>query len=339
MTERAHLLELTGVRKRFAGSVALDDVNFDLRPGEVHVLFGENGAGKSTLINIITGSVSSDAGEYRLPGGGLASVFQEFSLAPDLNVAENLFLGREPNRRTFLNARAMRRVAGEFLASLRFNVPAEALVARLSRAERQMVEIAKALMDPKARIMIFDEPTASLTDADAEKLFAVIADLKRRGVGVIYVSHRMREIRRLADRITVLRGGRLVATVSADGVTESQLVELMVGRPIGDLYPTIGHRPAEVRLAVEGLSSKDGRVREASLTVRAGEVVGLAGLVGCGKGEVGRLVFGLDAIAGGRVIVNGRPVARPAPRAMLRAGVCYFPADRGRDGLAFNRPV
>ena len=352
MTERAHLLELTGVRKRFAGSVALDDVNFDLRPGEVHVLFGENGAGKSTLINIITGSVSPDAGEYRLAGAvvsrmtprlardsGLASVFQEFSLAPDLNVAENLFLGREPNRRTFLNARAMRRVAGEFLASLRFNVPAEALVARLSRAERQMVEIAKALMDPKARIMIFDEPTASLTDADAEKLFAVIADLKRRGVGVIYVSHRMREIRRLADRITVLRGGRLVATVSADGVTESQLVELMVGRPIGDLYPTIGHRPAEVRLAVEGLSSKDGRVREVSLTVRAGEVVGLAGLVGCGKGEVGRLVFGLDAIAGGRVIVNGRPVARPAPRAMLRAGVCYFPADRGRDGLAFNRPV
>ena len=351
MTEGAHLLELAGVRKRFAGSVALDDVNFDLRLGEVHVLFGENGAGKSTLINVITGNVSPDTGEYRLAGAlvphmtprlardsGLASVFQEFSLAPDLDVAENLFLGREPNRGTFLNARAMRRAASEFLARLRFDVPAEALVARLSRAERQMVEIAKALMDPKARIVIFDDPTASLTDADAEKLFAIIADLKARGVGVIYVSHRMREIRQLADRITVLRGGRLVATVPADGVTESQLVELMVGRPIGDLYPAIRQRPAEIRLAVEGLSSKDGRVRAVSLNVRAGEVVGLAGLVGCGKGEVGRLVFGLDAIASGRVTIDGHAV-RPAPRAMLRAGVCYFPADRGRDGLALNRPA
>jgi ribose transport system ATP-binding protein len=352
MIESAHLLELSGVHKRFSGSIALEDVSFDLRAGEVHVLFGENGAGKSTLINVITGNVLPDAGAYRLSGmaiprmtprlardSGLASVFQEFSLAPDLTVAENLFLGREPSRATFLNARALRRTAVEFLTKLRFDVPAEALVRRLSRAERQMVEIAKALMSSNARIVIFDEPTASLTDADAEKLFAIIADLKRRGVGVIYVSHRMREIRQLADRITVLRGGRLVATVPADGVTESQLVELMVGRPIGDLYPTINHRPAEIRLAVESLSSKDGRVRDVSLNVRAGEVVGLAGLVGCGKGEVGRLVFGLDAIAGGRVTIDGRAVSKPTPRAMLRAGVCYFPADRGRDGLALNRPV
>jgi ribose transport system ATP-binding protein len=352
MADGAHLLRLTGVRKRFAGSVALDDVNFDLRQGEVHVLFGENGASKSTLINVITGNVSPDAGKYQLAdadvsrmtprlarASGISSVFQEFSLVPDLTVAENLFLGREPNRAAFVNARIMRRTAAEFLARLRFEVPVDALVGRLSRAERQMVEIAKALMDPKARIAIFDEPTASLTDTDSEKLFAIIADLKARGVGVIYVSHRMREIRRLADRITVLRGGRLVATVLADGVTEGQLVELMVGRPIGDLYPMIRHRPAEVRLAVERLSSKDRRVRDVSLNVRGGEVVGLAGLVGCGKGEVGRLVFGLDVIAGGRVTIDGKAVVRPAPREMLRAGVCYFPADRGRDGLALNRPV
>ena len=352
MADGAPLLRLTGVRKRFAGSVALDDVNFDLHPGEVHVLFGENGAGKSTLINVMTGNVSPDAGEYRLADNhvshmtprlardcGIASVFQEFSLVPDLNVAENLFLGREPNRAAFINARIMREAAGEFLARLRFEIRVDALVGSLSRAERQMVEIAKALMDPKARIAIFDEPTASLTDADAEKLFAIIADLKTRGVGVIYVSHRMREIRRLADRITVLRGGRLVATVPADGVTEGQLVELMVGRPISDLYPVIRHRPAEIRLAVEHLRSKDGRVRDVSLNVRAGEVVGLAGLVGCGKGEVGRLVFGLDAIAGGQLTINGQAVVRPAPREMLRAGVCYFPADRGRDGLALNRPT
>jgi ribose transport system ATP-binding protein len=352
MTDGGELLRLTGVRKRFGGSLALDGVDFDLQPGEVHVLFGENGAGKSTLINIITGNVSPDAGRYRLADAevarmtpklardsGIAAVFQEFSLIPDLSVVENLFLGREDNRFTILNARAMRTAAAAFMTRLGFGIPVDANVGRLSRAERQMVEIAKALMRENARILIFDEPTASLTDADAETLFAIIRDLKARGIGIIYVSHRMREIRRLADRITVLRGGRRVATVPADGVTEGQLVELMVGRPVSDLYPAIRHRPAGVRLAVERLSSKDGRVRDVSLTVRAGEMVGLAGLVGCGKGEVGRLVFGLDAIAGGQVLVDGKPVVRPAPRDMLRAGVCYFPADRGRDGLALNRPV
>ncbi len=352
MTDPADLLRLTGVRKRFGGSLALEDVDFDLRSGEVHVLFGENGAGKSTLINVITGNVQPDAGRYVLGGtemarmtpklarrSGIAAVFQEFSLAPDLSVADNLFLGRERSRLGVMNAAAMRRVAAEFLAELGFGVPATALLGRLSRAERQMVEIAKALMDREARILILDEPTASLTDADAESLFTIIGRLKARGIGIIYVSHRMREIRRLGDRITVLRGGRRVATVAADGVTEGQLVELMVGRPISDLYPTIHHRPTKVRVSVEDLGSQDGRVRKVSLTVRAGEVVGLAGLVGCGKGEVGRLIFGLDAIATGRVEVDGQAIVRPIPRDMLRRGVCYFPADRGRDGLAPNRPV
>jgi len=352
MADGGHLLRLTGVRKRFGGSLALDGVDFDLRSGEVHVLFGENGAGKTTLINVITGNVSPDAGRYRLASAevarmtpklardsGIAAVFQEFSLVPDLSVADNLFLGREDNRLTLMKRRAMREAAAAFMTRLGFGIPVGAIVGRLSRAERQMVEIAKALMNADARILIFDEPTASLTDADAEKLFAIIRDLKARDIGIVYVSHRMREIRRLADRITVLRGGRLVATVPAGGVTEAQLVELMVGRPISDLYPAIRHRPADVRLGIERLSSKDGRVRDVSLTVRAGEVVGLAGLVGCGKGEVGRLIFGLDALAGGRIVVDDKPMPRPVPRAMLRAGVCYFPADRGRDGLALNRPV
>ncbi len=187
MADSGRLLWLKGVRKRFGGSLALEDVDFDLRPGEVHVLFGENGAGKSTLINVITGNVSPDAGDYRLAGAeaprmtprlardlGIASVFQEFSLVPDLSVAENLFLGREPNRATFVNSRRMRDAAAQFMTQLRFDVAVDAIVNRLSRAERQMVEIAKALMDATARIFIFDEPTASLTDADAEKLFAII---------------------------------------------------------------------------------------------------------------------------------------------------------------------
>lgn len=346
------MLELTGISKRFGASQALDGVDFELRPGETHVLFGENGAGKSTLINIIAGTLKPDAGRYRLNGrdlasmtpqlaraSGIAAVFQEFSLAPDLTVAENLFLGREEHRFGFVTKNAlMRREAGLFLKSLGFDIDAGARVGDLSRAQRQMVEIAKAFYG-ESRILILDEPTASLTDSDADGLFAIIDSLKRNGVGVVYVSHRMREIRQLADRVTVLRGGRKVATVAGAGVTETQLVEMMVGRPVSDLYPSVRHRPAATVLEASRLSSLDGRVRDVSIKLRAGEIVGLAGLVGCGKSEVGRLIFGIDPLSGGEIQLNGAPISSPTPRAMLRQRVCYFPADRGIEGLAMNRPV
>ena len=351
MANDRKLLDLTGITKRYGPSLALDGVDFDLVPGEIHVLFGENGAGKSTLINVITGNVQPDAGGYQLAGetiegmtpqgarlSGIAAVFQEFSLIPDLTVEQNLFLGRERKVRGFLKHAAMREEARAFVDGLGFDIPLNRLVEDLPRAQRQMVEIAKALFD-KAGIMILDEPTASLTDTDADKLFRLLAGLKAQGVGIVYVSHRMREIRQLADRVTVLRGGRKVATVAGSGVTEAQLVEMMVGRPVGDLYPKIAHAPGKIMLEVAGLSNADGRVRDVSLKVRAGEIVGLAGLVGCGKGEVGRLVFGLDTISGGRVFIHGNGTKVSSPAAMLRNGVCYFPADRGTDGLAPNRPI
>ncbi len=348
--ETTPLLRLRQVTKSYGAFRALDGVDFDLAPGEVHVLFGENGAGKSTLINIITGNTGFEDGEYAFLGrsaaglapqtlraAGIAAVFQEFSVLPDLTVEENLFLGREIRRGPFLDKAAMRRRAAELLADLRFDIPVTALVDTLSRPERQMVEIAKALL-VEAPVLILDEPTASLTDSDADKLFDVVRAAKARGVGIIYVSHRMREIRLLADRITVLRNGRKIDTIAAAGVTEAALVEMMVGRPAAALYPTIRHAPAAERLRVEHLATRDGLVRDVSLTVQAGEIVGLAGLVGCGKSEVGRAIYGLQPIEAGSVTTNGGAVQAPQPRGMLRRAVCYFPADRGREGLALNRP-
>jgi ribose transport system ATP-binding protein len=345
------LLVLSGVTKRYGAFRALDGVDFDLQPGEVHVLFGENGAGKSTLINVITGNVAFGEGTYSVQGrpaaglspqtlraAGIAAVFQEFSVLPDLTVEENLFLGREMRHGPFVDRTAMRRRSAELFAELGFDIPVSTLVGSLSRPEQQMVEIAKALMFD-APILILDEPTASLTDTDADRLFAVVARLKARGVGIIYVSHRMREIRLLADRITVLRNGRRIATIAASGVTEAALVEMMAGRPSGELYPAIRHTPAAERLRIENLATPDGLVRTVSLSVHAGEIVGLAGLVGCGKSEIGRAVFGLLPIAAGSITVDGQVVAAPHPRAMLRRGVCYLPADRGTEGLALNRPV
>ena len=345
------MLELKGITKRFGQTQALDEVDFDLRGSEVHVLFGENGAGKSTLINVITGNVQADRGAYTLHGrrmtamtphtsrqSRIAAVFQEFSLIPDLTVAENLFLGRETARLGILRNGPMMRQAERFIEELGFDIHPADRVGDLSRANRQMVEIAKGLHGP-FDILVLDEPTASLTDADAERLFAIIKRLKDDGKGIIYVSHRMREIRLLADRVTVLRGGRKVGTVDGASVSEARLVEMMVGRPVSDLYPEVHHRPGEVAVEAVALSSADGRVRDVSISVRAGEIVGLAGLVGCGKGEVGRLIFGLDPIARGEVRIHGQPMRHPSPHQMLAAGVCYFPADRGTEGLAPNRPV
>jgi ribose transport system ATP-binding protein len=345
------MLSLRGITKRFAGTTALDKVDFDLAAGEVHALFGENGAGKSTLINIIIGSYPPDEGSYhyldraieaatphRTRALGIAAVFQEFSLVPSLTVAENLFLGHELRRHGLLDKPAMRARARAVLDNLGFSVSERALVAGLSRAEQQMVEIAKALLG-EPRVLVLDEPTASLTDAEAEHLFGAVRELRARGVGIVYVTHRMPEIRRLADRVTVLRGGVKVGTLDAAGATDSLLVEMMVGQPVSSFFPTIRHRPADTILETRELRTASGSVKGVSIAVRAGEVVGLAGLVGCGKGEVGRAVFGIAPLAGGRVVLRGGEVAAPAPRAMLQSRVCYFPSDRAAEGLTLNRTV
>ncbi|MCC6312779.1 MAG: sugar ABC transporter ATP-binding protein [Thermomicrobiales bacterium] len=345
------VLRLIGVTKRFPGVLALDKVDFDLRPGEVHVLFGENGAGKSTLINIIAGSFPPDEGTMRLRGRpirlhsphharelGINAVFQEFSLVPTLSVQDNLTLGRERTRAGVLDKRGLRRDAEAVLASLGFALDPRATVERLSRAEQQMVEIAKAVQGDPA-MLILDEPTASLTDNEANRLFALIERLKAQGIGIIYITHRMQEIHRVADRITVLRDGRHVATLGASEASEARLVELMTGRTVEALYPTIHQEPGEILLRTERLTTASGRINDVSIEARAGEIVGIAGLVGSGKSEVARAIFGLDPIASGTVEIAGERMTRPTPRGMLRRGVVYVPPDRRAEGLVMTRPV
>lgn len=343
------MLEITGFSKAFNNVTVLDGVDFSLAPGEVHALLGENGAGKSTLINLIIGTHPRTAGRMVFKEAeigtltpqsarelGIAAVFQEFSLAPDLTVAENLFLGREERMGPFLRKTRMREAARSLMADLGFAVPLDAKVGTLSRAQKQMVEIAKALR-LGSEVLILDEPTASLTDGEAERLFDAMARLKARGVGIIYVSHRMSEIRTLSDRVTVLRGGRLVGTVRTADVTDAQLIEMMVGLPVEKLFPAIEATPGAERLRVSHLTTLSGSVRDAGLTLRAGEVVGLAGLVGCGRSELCRAIFGLEPLENGEIILEGRHITHPSPARMLRQKLCYFPGDRGAEGLALGR--
>jgi ribose transport system ATP-binding protein len=349
--DKGPLLELSGVSKRFPGVVALARVDFDLRHGEVHVLFGENGAGKSTLINIISGTYSPDEGAFTYQGEtinrltphaarllGISPVFQEFSLVPELTVEQNLFLGRELTRGGVLDRSGMKAKAREVIELLGFDLVPDRKVRELSRAHQQMVEIAKAFL-ADVRLLILDEPTASLTEAEAEKLFGLVAKLKASGVGIIYVSHRMREIKQIADRITVLRDGRKITTVKAADVSENDLVELMTGRKIDVLFPHIEAHPGERLLEVEGLTLANHTVSDVNFYARAGEITGIAGLVGCGKSELVRAVYGLELIESGVIRVNGDVVTHPTPSGLLKRGLCYFPSDRVAEGLALGRPV
>ena len=316
-------LQTHGLSKHYPGVRALDAVDFDLLRGEVQVRFGENGAGKSTLISLLAGVSPPTAGTIELDGRavrlrsvrdarehGISAVFQEFSLVPTLSVAENLFLGDELRRGRLLDRAAMIRGAERVLAELQFGIDARRTVAGLSRAEQQMVEIAKG-MRAHASVLILDEPTASLTDKETLRLFELVRRLKAQGVGIIYISHRMQEIDEIADRITVLRDGRKIATVPARGLSHDRLIEMMTGRAVEQIYPRIETRPGETVLQVSRLSTASG-VRDASITVRRGEVVGLAGLVGSGKSELLRAVYGLDRITAGRASFVGQDVTGAA---------------------------
>ena len=345
------LLHLDGITKRFPGVLALDGVDFTLEPGEVHVLFGENGAGKSTLISIIAGALRPDAGTLSFRGTateiasvhharelGISAVFQEFSLVPQLTVEENLFLGAEITRHGLLSKRALHARAQEILDRLGFPLKPSQRVMYLSRAEQQMVEIAKAFRADLS-VLILDEPTASLTERETEQLFALVQQATARGVGVIYITHRMSEIRRIGDRITVLRDGRYVATLGAKTASDEELVELMTGRVIDQIFPAIDFRPGEELLRAEGLTTKGGEVREVSVSLRRGEIVGLAGLIGSGKSEVARACFGIEELAAGRVVFDGAETTGLSPRAMLDRGFFYLPSDRRAEGLVMMRSV
>lgn len=345
------LLSLRGISKRFPGVKALDGVDLEVRAGELHVLFGENGAGKSTLINVIAGTFAPDEGEFYFLGErihdlyphrarmiGISPVFQEFSLVPSLTVEENLFLGREIVSYGVINKRAMRQMAQKLIADLGFDLDLHRSVGELSRAHQQMAEIAKSLLG-EVKLLILDEPTASLTERETGRLYELIATLKAQGVGIIYVSHRMREIRALADRITVLRDGKLVKTTDAAATSDSELIELMTGRKIDVLFPTIMHRPSGVAIDIENLSVRGNLVKGVTFQARSGEITGIAGLVGCGKSELVRAIYGLEPIQDGTIQLNGAPHERPSPHISIQKGVAYFPADRVAEGLALARPI
>jgi len=345
------ILSLKNITKRFPGAIALQEIDFTLRSGEVHVLFGENGAGKSTLTNIILGILKVEEGQMQFAGQsvrlgdphlmrnlGVSAVFQEFSLVSEMTVEENLYLGRELRHGVFLDKVQMRKQTTSIMKQLGFDILPAAKISSLSRAQQQMVEIAKALLF-KPKVLILDEPTASLTEAESETLFGVIDDLRRSGVGIVYISHRMAEIRKLADRITVLRDGKLIGVVEARNTSNDELIEMMTGRVSGILYPVTAHQPGSKRLQVRNLTTRSGTVKNADIHVCAGEIVGIAGLVGCGKSELARAVFGLEQIAQGQVLVNGDDVPVPDPATLLKKGVCYFPSDRATEGLAMNRTV
>ncbi|HEY7943192.1 MAG TPA: sugar ABC transporter ATP-binding protein [Casimicrobiaceae bacterium] len=346
------LLALRHVSKTFPGVRALDDVSLEMYAGEVHMLVGENGAGKSSLIKVLYGAYRADAGTILFEGNaveiarpadarrlGVAVIFQEFSLVPFLDLAQNIFLGREPLHALtcLIDHARMHREARAVLDSLGLDYDTRALPVHLGVAQQQMVEIAKALSQ-RARILVMDEPTAALSDRETEALFAVIRQLRAAGAAIVYISHRLREVFELGDRVTVLRDGRQVATLSASETTADQLIAMMVGRAVGAVYERkhVG-TPGRVALEVRALATATG-VRHVDLVVREGEIVGLAGLVGAGRTEVARAVFGADPIVTGEVrifgaIVNGRP-DRVAAR-----GVALIPEDRKHEGLALKRSV
>lgn len=323
------LLKTIALSKRYSGVLALDSVDFDLRAGEVHVLFGENGAGKSTLISMLAGANAPSEGRIEMRGEpvrlasvadaqkrGIYTVFQEFSLIPTLSVAQNIFLGWEPMRGPFIDHRAMRRRAREIFAEIDFDIDPDAMTASLSRAQQQMVEITKAFHGDVS-VLILDEPTASLTDREVDHLFDLIEKLKEKGVGIIYISHRMQEFARIADRVTVLRDGAWIGTVAMAETDNAALVEMMTGRAISEIYPKIAQGGGEVVMQVQNLVTPG--VNPASFEIRAGEVLGVAGLVGCGKSRLFRAIMGLCPRIGGRVMLGARDISRAPTRQIIIA--------------------
>lgn len=344
------LLEMRGVDKSFAGVVALRDVSLRLERGEVLALVGENGAGKSTLIKVLGGAHRPDRGEILLDGrpvaitkptaaarAGIAIIYQELNLVGHLSVCENIFLGREPTRWRFIAAEAERRAVAELFGMIGAKLDPDVRCRDLSVPQQQIVEIAKAL-STRARIVVMDEPTAALTAGEVEKLLAVIRDLKAHGLGVIYISHRLDEIFAVADRVMVLRDGRLVGENAIGDVTREQLIEMMVGRPLEQEFPQRSAVLGNERLRVEGLS-RSGVVHDVSFAVRGGEILGVAGLAGAGRTETARLVFGADRADRGRILVNGREVAIRTPRDAIRHRICLLTEDRKGQGLVLIHSV
>lgn len=340
-----------GVSKRYGPTVALDGVSLEARPGRVLGLIGENGAGKSTLMKTLAGAVRPDAGAMTLAGAryapagptaaraaGVAMIYQELNLAPDLSVEDNLMLGRERSTYGLLNRGDQRRRCRAALERLGHGgLDVRTPVGRLPVGTRQVVEIARAVLD-EARVVVFDEPTSSLPRQEAEALFAVIRTLTADGAAVIYISHFLEEVRTVCDDYAVLRDGRAVGSGELKDVTEPELVTLMVGRPVDDLFPRVPHTPGEALLKVDSLTGAGGMPDDVSSEVRRGEILGLCGLIGAGRTELARAIYGLDAVRSGRVTVRGTTPGA-GPRGRIRRGIGFVSEDRAGEGLMLDRTL
>lgn len=341
------LLEMENIFKSFSTVKVLKDVALSVNYGEVHGLMGENGAGKSTLMNILCGAINSDSGKITFANKkldnitpeqskelGIGFVQQELNLSEDLSVAENVYMGRLPTKnRILIDQKKLHHDTNEILKMLDTSFSSQTIVRTLTPANKQLVEIAKAI-SLNAKLLIFDEPTTSLSNKDVIHLFNIIDALKYKGVSSIYISHRMDEIFKLCDRLTVLRDGTYIDTVSVENTTENDVIRMMVGRELNDLFPKSINDVGEKVLEVEGLNDRSGHVKNVSFFARKGEVVGFSGLVGSGRTELMRLIFGADPIKEGLVKINGRETNINSPRAAIKNGICLLTEDRKNQGLA-----
>ena len=347
------LLRLTSISKRFPGVQALDNAGLEVLPGEIHALLGENGAGKSTLINILSGAQQPDSGTIELGGEkvtmasphdaqrrGVVTIYQEFTLAPNMTIAENVFIGREPGSGVFVDWRKMAAETRAITTQLGLQLRPMSIVRNLSVAEQQMVEIARAL-SMKSRLIVMDEPTSALSLSEVEKLFRIMRDLKAQGLSIIFVTHRLEEVMEICDRYTVLRDGRLVSSGSVADTTVDGIIRLMVGRQVNALFARRERvAPGNVALKVEGLTRR-GNTQDQNATVlanvsfeaRRGEILGIAGLVGAGRTEMSRAVFGADPFDSGRIIIGNREVNIRSPRDAIRHGLGLVPEDRKQQAL------
>ena len=346
------LLNMHGIQKYFPGVHALDNAQLELRAGEVLALIGENGAGKSTLMKILTGIYTKDDGVIELYGQpteiqspshaqqlGISIVHQELNLMQDLTVAENIFVGRESTKGLFLDKKEQNRKTDELLKSLHLNITARTVVKRLTVAQQQMVEIAKALSYNNTRILIMDEPSASLTTAEIEDLFTFIRRLKATGVGIIYISHRMDELKEITDRVTVMRDGQYVDTVNTAETTIDQIVQMMVGRVIFDEPKSHSNVAPDAPVVLEARNLCSDMVKDVSFQLHKGEILGFAGLMGAGRTETMRLLSGADPKTSGQIIVNGKEVKIRRPKDAVQAGIGYLSEDRKRYGLCLGLSV
>ena len=349
--EQEPVVSLRDIVKTFGAVKALGGMSLDLYPGEVHILLGENGAGKSTLVSILLGNYQPDSGTITVRGSdvlhhspaharklGINVVLQDFSLAPTLSVTENLFLGREVKKFGLVDNGKMKAIARDKIGQLGGEIDPEAECGSLPRAEQQLVEITKGLLGTPG-ILLLDEPTAAISEREADRLFKIIDRLRDEGWALLYITHRMEEVRRLGDRVTVMRDGRFISTNTLDELSEERLINDMVGRELAAVYPDKAENNGPPLLEVEDLSTADGKVTQASLRVCQGEIVAVAGLVGSGKSELAKAILGLLPLSSGHVLVGGKKYTRPNPRDMIQSGIGFMPEDRRREALALDLSV